>query len=366
MTEPAVAAPAANDSDTSWAASAAHSAFEFKVSQWAEDMKTAITHAKSPQVSEKSVNLSNLVYFNMAVDGASAWFPKSAGAVLSRFAGPIAVLNAASTAFESAYKAHAHAVNEKLSKKYNNARDDFRDHVNKAADNFMTQGTAGRQLWNHLTKLLEQQRTLNRLSEDDQWEYPGRRESLASDFAKKVIREAQIFPTNAELRDWARKSFGEMLDRIKAVYLHSPMHKPGMSDITRPNQLLRPGRGHVYVVSDHGVRDFPTLGEAGRVCLHRNYDWNRLWGWLFGTPKCFRDVAGRRIASKDDFHFLLRNGWLFKIEQKTVTHTVGNGIARIKHIAIVPIEDASRGLKANVTATRDALDRGYELALRRG
>lgn len=359
MTDPAVAAPAANDSDTSWAASAAHSAFEFKVSQWAGDMKDAIDHAKPPQVPESAISLANLVYFNMAVDGAKAWFPKSTGAVLSRFAGPIAVLNAASTAFESSYKAHARAVNDKLSKKYNNARDDFRDKVNKAADNFMTQGTAGRQLWNHLTKLLKQQRTLDRLNADSQWEYPERRPGIASDFAKQVIREAQIFPNNADLRDWARISFEDMLEKIKAVYLHSPMHKPGTSDLTRP------GRGHVYVVGDHGVRDFPSLGEAGRVCLHRNYNWNKFWDWLFDAQPCFKDVEGRRITSKADFHFLLRNGWLFKIEPETVTQTVNRGVVRMKHIAIVPIEDAKRGLKENVMATRDALDRGYEKALRK-
>ncbi|KAB7628191.1 hypothetical protein [Alkalilimnicola sp. S0819] len=343
-----------------WALRGARMALSAKMAQWATDLKDAVDHAEAPHVSREFPGLANLVYFNLALDGAGAFLPRTAGAVIARFAGPLWLLNAASTAFEKGYKAHAERVNDKLSTHFRNARDDYKDRINFAADDFFNPAGPGPAIWRELavlTQLAEangRQDTLK--TEQGSTAY---KEGYAADLGKRIIDAARILPRNRDLSRWAKESFGETLKKIQLLYLHSPLHERGLADLSRP------AVGEVYVVDDHGVRRFPTLGEAARICLRRNYDWTLLQRWL-GVDECLRAVPGQRIATKKDFFMLIQRGWLFRIDVDEYTALVNGTPLRVSNLAIVPLEGASRRPFVNLPATLDALRQGYRSVMARG
>lgn len=329
------------------------SALEDEVQLWRENIKSAIDGVEFRHIGKDAPWLNAMAWFNIGLDGTKSLL-KAAKPVLERLGPSLWVLKTASSVFAAEHAAHAKATNEKLSVHYRVVRDRYKKSIDQVERGFYG-SEIGRAMGGKLAEMLTRPATRNSLLA--QGKNPDDPVHLKH-FARDVIELSKTIPDPVTLGRWAQEGFGEVYDKIRTVFLASSLHQRGLSDIGRAVA------GHVYVIDNHGVRSFPNLGEAGKICLNRNYDWNRISGW-FGAPDCWESVQGRQITSGKDFMFLIWNSWLYRIELKQVTQVMPEGLPlSINHVAIVPLPGAGEveelPLARVVGPTLRGLEDGYE------
>ncbi|MCC5811799.1 MAG: hypothetical protein JJU06_15620 [Ectothiorhodospiraceae bacterium] len=368
-----------------WAITAAAYGIRHHLVKWATNAKSAIDRADAPHVSKHDPALANLAWFNLGLDGTQLLMPRSAGGI-SRLAVPLQTIHLASSAFSQAYAMHAALVDDKLSPHFKNARNDFKDRIDRSTIRFLDDRVIGRPVLEKLNELLSRHETIDELTRKSAREAEGQQQGWlqvnARQFATNVVEEARIFPNNTDLENWARDGFGAMLERIQKLFMASPL-RPGVFDGSGVAQRARnmlansPGaslRGRVMLVDGDWSREFATLGEADTYCLREGYTSTSLRQRIRrvfqgkGAMDCMESISGRRISSQEDFGFLLANGWLFEVHVKRSTLGAPSGVV-VTHVALTPLDGAHREslLKpiSSLDSTLQALEQGYHAVMQR-
>lgn len=314
----------------------------------------AIHSVQFPHVAESSKWLDNLVWFNICSSGATELI-RGAKAVVERLAVPIWVLSSASAAFTKEYGREAKWTNLQLDGKYSDIQGRFLDLISQIESQFYG-SPVGVSLIGLLADMVQRPRAIQLMQNSQKNPFSHSQQVSQQAFAERVIHRAEIFPKPSYMDLWARQAVGELYERIKTLFMHSPMSKG----------MLRAEPGHVYVDNDHGQHIFKDVRAAQHFCLDADYSLMSLF-----RNTCRTSVTGIPVKSAEDYAYLIRNAWMFRIRVREGLISAYGAYAGTENVEVIPLKSEARVIsesflkgQRNIGAAKAALEKGYEAVLK--